>query len=64
MQYHHSNPFLPAGEEMIGLGAIQQGMAYTDHDLADGSIIDGPSAGSFVPLVSGSMTRDVAFGGL
>ena len=60
VQYHHSSPFNPTGEELIGLGAIQQGMAYADHDLADGLIVDGPMAGSPVPLVSSSMTRDVA----
>lgn len=59
VQYHHSNPFAPTGEELIGLGAIQQGMAYADHDLANGVIVDGPMAGNPVPLVSSSIARDV-----
>ena len=65
VQYHFSGSFSSlAGEELIGLGAIQQGMAYTAHgglgDGASGTVIDGPFAGSEVPLVSSSMTRDVA----
>lgn len=66
VQYHFSSSFSSdEGEEQIGLGAIQQGMAYTAHDGkffagVSGTVIDGPFAGEEVPLVSSSMTRDVA----
>lgn len=62
VQYQHPGSSF-AGEEMVGLGAIQQGMAYTAHggqaEGAFGTIVDGPFAGEPVPLLSSSMTRDV-----